>query len=370
MEAKQYLSSTSKEIGFPARDSFREDIIEQMVSEDNPEIDLYFCLSDHLGSSSFITDLSGAAVEHLQYMPFGESFIDQRGTGHDIRFKFTGKEKDSETGYSYFGARYYDSDISVWLSMDPLAGRYPGILGYAYVYNNPMNFIDPWGLEGVKDPNGNTGNAGEGYKQTKDKKYLYGDGLTTKKWDPNYDGGDSQADGTQKGGYVDYKGRDLNFEYYNNHCNSKVPIINGKEGMYSNEKVIDRVNLLNDFLNWADGLNQTTGYATSLTATALKQADAELQILNKFSSGTLIFGIAISAAKTDYSNKQSRIEFEIGTSLSLVAYKFPWAIPFAMSWSVIMIDKEYAKSLPERAAKGYQMSHDKIMNSPYFKNLK
>ena len=123
MEAKQDLSSTSIEIGFPARDSFREDIIEQMVNEDNPETDLYFCLSDHLGSSSFITDLSGAAVEHLQYMPFGESFIDQRGTGHDIRFKFTGKEKDSETGYSYFGARYYDSDISVWLSVDLLEER-------------------------------------------------------------------------------------------------------------------------------------------------------------------------------------------------------------------------------------------------------
>jgi len=145
MEAKQDLSSTSIEIGFPARDSFREDIIEQMVNEDNPETDLYFCLSDHLGSSSFITDLSGAAVEHLQYMPFGESFIDQRGTGHDIRFKFSGKEKDAETGYSYFGARYYDSELSVWLSVDPMSDERPWLSPYNYCQLNPVMLIDPDG---------------------------------------------------------------------------------------------------------------------------------------------------------------------------------------------------------------------------------
>ena len=154
MEAKQDLSSTSIEIGFPTRDSFREDIIEQMVNEDNPETDLYFCLSDHLGSSSFITDLSGAAVEHLQYMPFGESFIDQRGTGHDIRFKFSGKEKDAETGYSYFGARYYDSDLSVWLSVDPMSDMYPSTSPFMYVLGNPVRLIDPNGLWD-KDANGN-----------------------------------------------------------------------------------------------------------------------------------------------------------------------------------------------------------------------
>jgi hypothetical protein len=65
------------------------------------------------GSSAWITDGSGNACtersrsvnQHLQYLPFGESFIDQR-TNHDIRFKFTTKEEDSETGYQYFGARY------------------------------------------------------------------------------------------------------------------------------------------------------------------------------------------------------------------------------------------------------------------------
>jgi RHS repeat-associated protein len=67
-----------------------------------------------------------------------------------VRYKFTGKERDAETGYDYFGARYYSSELSVWLSVDPLADKYPGISAYAYVFNNPVMLIDPWGLEGGK----------------------------------------------------------------------------------------------------------------------------------------------------------------------------------------------------------------------------
>jgi len=53
-----------------------------------------------------------------------------------------------ETGFDYFGARYYDSDLSVWLSVDPLASKYPGITPYNYCFNNPIMFRDLWGLEG------------------------------------------------------------------------------------------------------------------------------------------------------------------------------------------------------------------------------
>jgi len=108
----------------------------------------YFFYINHLGSSSWITYTDGSVTQHLQSLPFGEPFIDQRATSYDIRFKFTGKEMDTETGYQYFGARYYDSDLSVWLSLDPLADKYPMISSYAYVFNNPINLIDRWGLEG------------------------------------------------------------------------------------------------------------------------------------------------------------------------------------------------------------------------------
>jgi len=119
--------------------------MEELMQQDNQERDQYFYHSDHLGSSAWITDASGNVNQHMQYMPFGESFINQRSE-HDVRFKFTGKERDSETGFDYFGARYYSSDISVWLSVDPLASKYPSTSPYAYVENNPVMYIDPNGM--------------------------------------------------------------------------------------------------------------------------------------------------------------------------------------------------------------------------------
>ena len=59
---------------------------------------------------------------------------------------FTGKERDSETGFSYFGARYYDSDLMTgWLSVDPMADKYPNISPYAYCAWNPVKLVDPDG---------------------------------------------------------------------------------------------------------------------------------------------------------------------------------------------------------------------------------
>ena len=64
---------------------------------------------------------------------------------------FTGKERESETGFSYFGARYYDSDILTgWLSVDPMADKYPGLSPYAYCGWNPIIIKDPNGKKGVK----------------------------------------------------------------------------------------------------------------------------------------------------------------------------------------------------------------------------
>ncbi len=110
------------------------------------ETDQDFYHSDHLGSSSFITNINGAAVQHLQYLPFGETFVDQRhDSPYNTPYKFSGKEKDDETQYSYFGARYYDSDLSVWLSVDHLCAKYPSMSPYMYCGGNPINYIDPNG---------------------------------------------------------------------------------------------------------------------------------------------------------------------------------------------------------------------------------
>jgi len=115
--------------------------------EDSLENLQYFYHSDHLGSAAVISFTSGRAYQHLQYFPYGELFVSQRNSSFDSRYKFSAKELDNETGYSYFGARYYDSDLSVWLSVDPMAGKYPSISPYAYCANNPLTYIDPDGRE-------------------------------------------------------------------------------------------------------------------------------------------------------------------------------------------------------------------------------
>jgi len=106
----------------------------------------YFYHSDHLGSASFVTNAEGAVVQHLQYLPYGELFVSQRNTEEfDSRYKFTAKELDNETSYTYFGARYYDADLSSWLSVDPLSDKYPSLSPYIYSADNPVVLVDPNG---------------------------------------------------------------------------------------------------------------------------------------------------------------------------------------------------------------------------------
>ena len=93
-----------------------------------------------------------AAVLHnpanLQYLPYGEPYINQRTSGYNERFTFTGKERDEETGYGYFGARYMDHELmTMWLSVDPMADKYPSISPYAYCAWNPIKMTDPDGEE-------------------------------------------------------------------------------------------------------------------------------------------------------------------------------------------------------------------------------
>jgi RHS repeat-associated protein len=112
----------------------------------DPEPNWYIYHSDHLGSSSFLTDAAGNPTQHLQYLPFGENYIEQRATtDYYTPYIFSAKERDPETGYSYFGARYYDPNVSVWLSVDPMADKYPSMSAYMYCAGNPVMLVDPDG---------------------------------------------------------------------------------------------------------------------------------------------------------------------------------------------------------------------------------
>ena len=112
---------------------------------------VYYFHSDHLGSASWITNNTGLPVQHLQYLPFGEHFVNERNTAYDERFTFTGKERDLETGYYYHGARFNSSDIG-WLSVDPLADKYPEIAPYHYCHWNPIKLVDQDGTEDEDPP--------------------------------------------------------------------------------------------------------------------------------------------------------------------------------------------------------------------------
>lgn len=123
----------------------------EVLTRDSSHIDVrvrgvYYYHPDHLGSATWITNSQGAAVEFLHYMPLGEMWYNQQGSAYNERFKFTGKERDVETGYDYFGARYYASAVPSWLSVDPLSDKYPSISPYAYCAWNPVMCVDPDGM--------------------------------------------------------------------------------------------------------------------------------------------------------------------------------------------------------------------------------
>ena len=110
------------------------------------ENEVYFYHGDHLGSANWITDVGGNPIQYIHYAPYGELIDNQQATQYDERYKFTGKERDWETGYDYFGARYWWL-AGTWLSVDPLADKYPGISAYAYCGWNPVKYVDPDGRD-------------------------------------------------------------------------------------------------------------------------------------------------------------------------------------------------------------------------------
>ena len=69
---------------------------------------------------------------------------------------FSAKEKDVKTGLSYFGSRYYSSDLSIWLSVDPMSDKYPSLSPYVYCANNPVKLVDPNGEDWYESEDGKT----------------------------------------------------------------------------------------------------------------------------------------------------------------------------------------------------------------------
>jgi len=84
-------------------------------------------------------------TQHIEYFPYGETFFERRMDYWNTPYKFNAKELDRETGLYYYGARYYSPEVSIWLSVDPLADKYPSLSPYCYVAKDPIKFVDPDG---------------------------------------------------------------------------------------------------------------------------------------------------------------------------------------------------------------------------------
>ncbi len=112
------------------------------------ESDIVYHHEDHLTGSNVDTDDTGNLIQLLDYYPYGDTRLDEQSSSYANDYKFTGKEKDEDTGLYYYEARYYDSGIGRFISLDPWFGDIydPQSLNkYAYVRNNPLKYVDETG---------------------------------------------------------------------------------------------------------------------------------------------------------------------------------------------------------------------------------
>jgi RHS repeat-associated protein len=120
------------------------------VKRDGSTWTRFYYLKDHLGSIRVTVNSSGAIDSYNDFDPFGMAMESRNSVSSaDARYKFTGKERDAETNYDYFGARYYDGRIGRWMQVDPLAEKYSAWSPYTYVRDNPLLRLDPTGLTDI-----------------------------------------------------------------------------------------------------------------------------------------------------------------------------------------------------------------------------
>ena len=115
------------------------------IPNDTTKEETFFYHSDHLGSTSYITDDHANITQYDAYLPYGELLVDEHSSSEDLPYKFNGKQFDNETGLYYYGARYLNPVASIWYGVDPLAEKYVNIGSYIYCHSSPIMLIDPTG---------------------------------------------------------------------------------------------------------------------------------------------------------------------------------------------------------------------------------
>jgi RHS repeat-associated protein len=105
-------------------------------------------LGNHLGSASLELDKRGGLISYEEYHPYGTTAFQAKSVAEMSlkRYRYTGKERDEETGLYYYGARYYAPWLGIWTSCDP-AGLSAGFNLFAFCHSNPIRLTDPNGAE-------------------------------------------------------------------------------------------------------------------------------------------------------------------------------------------------------------------------------
>ena len=119
------------------------------IPNDTTKEETFFYHSDHLGSTSYITDDHANITQFDAYLPYGELLVDEHSSSEDLPYKFNGKQFDEETGLYYYGARYMNPVTSLWYGVDPLAEKYQASGSYLYCRQNPVRRVDVDGNDEV-----------------------------------------------------------------------------------------------------------------------------------------------------------------------------------------------------------------------------
>ena len=115
------------------------------IPNDTTKEETFFYHSDHLGSTSYITDDHANITQYDAYLPYGELLVDEHSSSEELPYKFNGKQFDEETGLYYYGARYMNPMTSLWYGVDPEIEKVPGCSPFTYTFSNPITLIDPNG---------------------------------------------------------------------------------------------------------------------------------------------------------------------------------------------------------------------------------
>ena len=148
------------------------------IPNDTTKEETFFYHSDHLGSTSYITDDKANITQYDAYLPYGELLVDEHSSSEDLPYKFNGKEMDEETGLYYYGARYMNPMASIWYGVDAFAEKYVESSGYVFCIDNPIKLIDSdgnkWDIHTSKNKDGKTNVlitvTGVVYNNSSDKK--------------------------------------------------------------------------------------------------------------------------------------------------------------------------------------------------------